>query len=105
MLHTRKMEIEDVDNVFVIECSAHLEPWGLDVFYNCISAGFDCRVLQLVDDSSLHGKIVGYFVGRYNEQEYHLLNLCIAPTMQGQGFGRFLMDDLISSLEKKSIHD
>lgn len=102
MITIRAMELDDVDKVFAMECRAHIEPWGFDIFYNCILAGFDCRVLELVDESSSQGTIVGYLVGRYNEQECHLLNLCVDPAMHGRGFGRFLMDDLIASLETKT---
>ena len=103
MLTIRPMALEDVDKVFAIECDAHLAPWGLDIFYNCILAGFDCRVLEFLDDSVGQAQIVGYLICKYNEQECHLLNLCVDNAKQGRGFGRFLMGEFIRSLEKQPV--
>ncbi len=91
MFKIRLMALEDVDKVFAIESNAHIAPWGLHVFYSCILAGFDCRILEVFDDVLTQGEMVGFLACKYNEKECHLLNLGVNTVMQERDFGRFLV--------------
>ena len=42
------------------------------------------------------GRVVGYFVAMKGVEEVHLLNLTVAPTEQGQGCARLMLDELVA---------
>lgn len=96
-LLVREMQFNDVDVVYQIELIAHRVPWGWQVLHDCIVVAYDCRVLEL------DNQVIGYTISRYYEDICHLLNIAIAPSLHGKGYGRFLMQNLIDSLEPTQV--
>ena len=85
----RTMSADDLEQVAAIELSAYEYPWTHGIFRDCLRAGYDCIVLA-------HGiEVVGYGVLSAAAGEAHVLNVCVAPTQQGQGHGKRLMKRLI----------
>jgi ribosomal-protein-alanine N-acetyltransferase len=90
-LHTliRTLSAEDLDRLMEIEQAAYPFPWTRGIFADCIRVGYDCTGLQV-------GMIlIGYTIQSKAAGESHLLNLCIAPDWQGNGYGRLLLDHAI----------
>jgi ribosomal-protein-alanine N-acetyltransferase len=87
--HVRPMRVDDLAEVLAIEIRAYDFPWTDGVFRDCIKAGYSLWVLE-----SAAG-IVGYGVLSAAAREAHILNLCVAPELQGRGHGRRLLDRLI----------
>lgn len=85
----RPMRDADVEAVAAIERSAYEFPWSAGIFRDCLRAGYDCRVL--VEDQA----IVGYGILSVGAGEAHVLNVCIAPSHQGQHLGRRLVRQVI----------
>jgi ribosomal-protein-alanine N-acetyltransferase len=85
----RPMRVEDVETIAGIEASAYEFPWTVGIFRDCIRAGYGCWVLAQDND------VLGYGVLSVAAGEAHVLNVCIAPRMQGAGHGRRLMKRLI----------
>ena len=100
-IHVRSMRLADLDKVYVIECAAHKSPWSLSILRDCINLGYDCRVLEETDADS--NQMIGYIICRYREDSCHILNLCIASTAQGKGYGQYLLEMMLKSLQKNSI--
>ena len=85
----RPMTREDVSAVANIEAAAYEFPWSRGIFRSCLDNGNTCRVLEVA------GEVVGYGVLSTGAGEAHILNVCVAPLCQGQGYGTYLLRKLI----------
>jgi ribosomal-protein-alanine N-acetyltransferase len=85
----RPMRPEDVPEVARIEASAYEFPWTEGIFRDCLRAGYGCWVL------ARDTELLGYGVLSVAAGEAHVLNICIAPRVQGEGHGRRLMRRLV----------
>lgn len=94
-LCVRPMLIEDIDNVHAIESVAHRAPWSREILRDCVLVKYDCRILEIDDNSA--PILASYIVSRYDQNTCHVLNLCVAPDLQGKGYGQFLLQNLIDS--------
>lgn len=83
------MREEDLLPVMAIEVRAYEFPWTEGVFRDCLKAGYSLWVLDGAQG------IVGYGVLSAAAGEAHILNLCVAPEFQGQGYGRRLLNRLV----------
>ena len=88
-LRFRPMVEADLESVLAIETAAYPFPWTRGNFEDCLKSGYICRVAEA------DGIIVGYNVLMPGVDEGHVLNCCVSPKWQGQGFGNQLMLDLI----------
>lgn len=86
----RSLFLEDLDDVVKIERACYPFPWTLGIFKECLKAGYACFGLQLGDD------FAGYTICNWGVGESHLLNLCIKPRWQKQGYGKMMLDHSIS---------
>jgi len=87
----QRMAIGDLDEVVAIEAAAYDFPWTRGNFIDSLAAGYLARVLR-----SPHGDLVAYFIAMKGVEEMHLLNVTVAPAEQGKGFGRRMLDELVS---------
>ena len=85
----RRMREQHLDAVIAIEHRAYPFPWTIGIFRDCLRAGYPAWVLH--DD----GGIFGYGVLSVAADEAHLLNVCVAPELQGRGHGRRLLRSLL----------
>ncbi|MBV1877955.1 MAG: ribosomal protein S18-alanine N-acetyltransferase [Pseudomonadales bacterium] len=83
------MQDKDLDAVMLTENRAYSHPWARGIFADCIKSGNECWIL-LVD-----GEVLGHGVVSIGAQESHLLNVCVHPRLQGQGYGRRLVDFML----------
>ena len=101
-LRVRAMQQSDIDSVYAIELAAHRAPWGSNILSDCVLVGYDCRVLEV--DTASGFEIASYVISRYNENTCHVLNLCVAPALQGKGYGRHLLQNVIDSPAKEVVN-
>jgi ribosomal-protein-alanine N-acetyltransferase len=80
-----------LDAVLAIEVAAYSFPWSRGNFIDSIAAGYPARVL--VD---ARGAMLGYFIAMGGVDEMHLLNITVAPAVQGRGHGRHMIAALIA---------
>lgn len=85
-LRLRPMRVADLDAVMVIEERAYPFPWTRGIFDDCLRAGYPARVV--LDEGEA---IIGYVVISVAAGEAHILNICTAVQVQGQGLGRALL--------------
>lgn len=87
-LPLRPMRADDVDEVMAIEKRAYPFPWTAGIFHDCLKHNYSCWVFDQ------EGTLSGYAVLMFVLDEMHLLNVCISPDMQGQGYGSRLLKTL-----------
>lgn len=79
----------DLDTVLAIEGLSYDFPWTRGIFSDCLQAGHCCRLL--IDN----GRIIGYSVMSTGAGEAHVLNVCVHPAQRQQGWGRYLLRQLV----------
>ena len=77
-----------LDAVLAIEQAAYAHPWTRGNFTDSLKSGYEAQVLLAGD------AVIGYFVAMQGVDEVHLLNITVAPEMQGQGWSRVMLDAL-----------
>lgn len=85
----RRMTLEDIQQVMIVELEVYEFPWTERIFGDCIRVGYQCW-LALQDDL-----VVGHAVISVVTDESHMLNLSIATKHQSKGFGRQFVDFLV----------
>ena len=82
----RPMERADLPEVMAVELLAYPHPWEVQVMETCLQTGhYHGWVLEI------SGKIQGYLFLSVAAGEVHILNICIHPDRQGNGWGRELL--------------
>jgi len=82
----RRLGMEDLDRICVIEQLAYPFPWSRGIFVDCLRVGYACFGLQMGKD------LAGYVIFSWAVSEAHLLNLCIHPDWQQRGYGSLLLE-------------
>lgn len=81
----RAMSASDLDAIMAIERVNFPFPWSEGNFKDSISSGYVCLVMEQAN------QVVGYAVLMMVLDEAHLLNISVAKTYQGKGWGRYLL--------------
>lgn len=90
------MAEEHLDTIWNIEQQAHSHPWK------------ESMIRELNSRCAIHhsllcdGKVVGYFYAQNVVGEITLLNIAIAPELQGNGLGKQLLQFLLDYGEAQS---
>jgi [ribosomal protein S18]-alanine N-acetyltransferase len=86
----RPLTLADLDTLLAIEAQAYPVPWTRGNFIDSLAAGY--LAMKYVDAS---GHWLGYYLAMPGVDEMHLLNLTVAPPLQGQGHARAMLGDLV----------
>lgn len=89
LLEFRPMTDADLAAVMEIELTAYTHPWSEGIFQDCLRVGYCCWVLTRGNE------IIAYGVMSVAAGECHLLNLCVKPELQNQGYGALMLDFLL----------
>ncbi|MGH8370986.1 MAG: ribosomal protein S18-alanine N-acetyltransferase [Gammaproteobacteria bacterium] len=92
----RPMHETDVRAVLEIERRAYKYHWTEGIFRDCLRVGYGCWVMEL------DGVVAGYGVLSLVVGEAHLLNICVAPELQGQGYGGQLLAHFMELARERS---
>jgi len=90
----RRLAADDIERIMTIEQAAYPYPWTRGIFQDCLQVGYACFGLQLGKD------LVGYSIFNWAAGEAHLLNICIHPDWQQQGYGSLLLEYTISRVTR-----
>lgn len=77
----------DVGTLMPIENDCHSHPWSEKTFNSCIGGRYFGYYLK--DDNNT---VIGFYVGEYILGEATLMDICIAPAFQGNGYGKHLLE-------------
>ena len=94
----RGMQEADIGSVLLNEQRSYTHPWNQRIIEDCIANGNDCWVLGIGEHIIGHG-IISIAAG-----EAHLLNVCVNPDFQGNGYGRELVMHLIKQARSRAAN-
>lgn len=86
----RRMRTDDLGDVLRNERRGYTHPWSEGIFRDCLGHGYECWVL--IEGS----KTIGHGILSVAAGESHLLNVCVNPDCQGNGFGRVLVEHMLA---------
>ena len=81
----------DIPQIARIEALQHHVPWSAQSFADALDSGWHCRVLKSQDD-----QVLGYCVCMTAGDDEELLTITVRPDSTGQGYGKLLMQTVIS---------
>ncbi len=91
----RPMTASDLDAIMAIERVNFPFPWTEGNFKDSMNSGYMCLVME-------QGKqLMGYAVLMMVLDEAHLLNISVAKSYQGQGWGRYLLVQMMEMGREK----
>ncbi|MFC5570468.1 ribosomal protein S18-alanine N-acetyltransferase [Lysobacter yangpyeongensis] len=96
-LSLRPMRENDLPVVHMIEARAYEFPWTVGIFRDCLRADYPAWVLHEGE------RIAGYYLMSIAAGEAHVLNICVAPELQGRGHGRRLLHALLKLARSRNV--
>jgi ribosomal-protein-alanine N-acetyltransferase len=81
----KNISLDDVESLMSIENLCHSHPWTNKTFSSCIGSRYFGEYAVLDDD------ILGFYVGEHVAGEATLMDICITPDLQGNGYGKSLL--------------
>ena len=90
-LNYEPMRQTDLPEVVALEQSVYPHPWSMANFVDSLSSNYEAWVLRDQD-----GGLLGYFLLMVIVDEAHLLNVAVSAERQGQGLGRFLLNQAVA---------
>jgi ribosomal-protein-alanine N-acetyltransferase len=90
-LNYEPMQQSDLGDVLGLEESVYPHPWSMGNFTDSLSSNYESWVLRDQD-----GDLLGYFLLMAIVDEAHLLNVAVSADKQGQGLGRFLLNQAVA---------
>ncbi|MGJ8693525.1 MAG: ribosomal protein S18-alanine N-acetyltransferase [Thalassotalea sp.] len=76
----------DVEHLLPIENACQSHPWNEKLFKSCISGHYFAEYLRANDAG-----IIGFYVAQCVAGEATLMDICVHPDQQGNGFGSSLL--------------
>jgi ribosomal-protein-alanine N-acetyltransferase len=87
---------DDINHLMPIENACHSHPWSEKTFSSCIGGRYFGEKLAEQE------KIIGFYVGELVIDEATLMDICVEPSQQGNGFGKTLLSQFIKQAKAKS---
>lgn len=91
----RQMQAEDLPTVLKNERVSYSHPWSEGIFSDCIESGYECWLL--IADY----RIIGHGILSVAASEAHLLNACVRPDYQGNGFGKIVVKFMLNRARER----
>jgi len=89
----------DVTKLMTIELACHSHPWSEKTFSSCIGGRYFSEMIG--DTQTLTAdNAIGFYVGEYVAGEATLMNVCVAPSEQGKGYGKLLLTQFLYQAKK-----
>jgi len=101
------ISINDLSTLMPIESACHSHPWSEKTFTSCIGGRYFGEKLgeklAKTQDSNIKEKqcIVGFYIAEFVVDEATLMDICVTPSLQGNGFGKVLLTQFIEQAKSK----
>ena len=89
---------KDIEEILLIENKTYEFPWTKGNFLDSFNENYVRLVLR-----NSESMIIGYFILMKILNEGHLLNLTIRLDMQGQGYGKFMLNEIFNLTKKMNL--
>jgi ribosomal-protein-alanine N-acetyltransferase len=89
MPHFRPLLSSDFSLIYPIEQAAHREPWRDANLRSCFGPRYLNGLLLVADEP------VGFYISDLVAGDSSLMNICVHPDRQGQGWGRALLQEYL----------
>jgi len=91
----RKMTLDDLYEVYEIECELFSDPWPQKSFKRDLKNNRISRAFVLEKKN----RIIGYTVCWLYVDELHIGNFAITKKFQGQGYGNYMLKKLLENFQ------
>lgn len=98
MLQFAEFAADSIPALYPIETACHPFPWTEKVFDSCIGGRY-FNAKATLDD-----QIVGFYIGDLVVDEATLMDICVAPDFQKQGYGRQLLDHFLDQARARGAN-
>ena len=89
LFSVRPMKEQDLVAIQEIEQCSYSFPWSETIFEDCLRVGYCCWVMEF------EGCINAYGVMSVAVGECHILNLCVRPEYQNNGWGQTMLQHML----------
>ena len=86
--------LDDVKSLMPIENACHSHPWSEKIFSSCIGGRY------FGDYAQKDQTTIGFYIGEYVAGEATLMDICVPPEHQGNGFGNTLLKQFINQAKQ-----
>jgi ribosomal-protein-alanine N-acetyltransferase len=83
---------QDLPDMIKVESACQITPWSDEVFKKCLEAGSTGWVI------TLDNKVIGFILILFQIDEVHILNFCVHPDHQHQGWGKQLLNHMLQNI-------
>jgi ribosomal-protein-alanine N-acetyltransferase len=91
------ISVTDVEKLMPIEKACHSHPWSEKTFTGCIGNRYFGYYLTVNDE------LIGFYIGEHVAGEATLMDICVFPEQQGNGYGKALLDHFFK--ESKQLNN
>jgi ribosomal-protein-alanine N-acetyltransferase len=88
------ISVKDVENLMPIETACHSHPWSEKTFISCIGNRYFGYYLKVQDT------LIGFYIGEHVAGEATLMDICVLPDQQGNGYGKTLLEHFFKESKK-----
>jgi len=88
---------QDIPRLIAIENATQMAPWTEEIFKRSLAVGYDCWVIEEEE------RVIGFIMMSSVVGESHILNVCIDPAYQRQGYGQKLVNYAIAQADRKKM--
>jgi ribosomal-protein-alanine N-acetyltransferase len=85
-LSVKTITLADIESLMPIETACHSHPWSEKTFTSCVGGRYFGQYIK-----NKKGDVTGFYIGEHIAGEGTLMDICITPSEQGNGFGKTLL--------------
>ncbi|WP_352296167.1 ribosomal protein S18-alanine N-acetyltransferase [Pseudoalteromonas sp. 20-MNA-CIBAN-0454] len=99
MINFKSVDATAIPQLMAIETACHSHPWTLNTMSSCIGG----RYFNLAAFNG--GTMVGFYIGEKAGPDFTLMDICIAPSEQGKGIAKQLLNQFIDYGEQQNAEN
>ncbi|MGB2708234.1 MAG: ribosomal protein S18-alanine N-acetyltransferase [Pseudoalteromonas nigrifaciens] len=99
MINFKSVDATAIPQLMAIEAACHSHPWTLNTMSSCIGG----RYFNL---AAFNGDtMVGFYIGEKAGPDFTLMDICVAPSEQGKGIAKQLLNQFIEYGEQQNAEN